>query len=141
MKFLKLTIEGITSIKSKIIIDFKKDLFNEDLFAITGQTGSGKSSILNAISLALYNTGHKKINAEEYVSLGSEKGYISLDFSINTVVFNASWECRMTSKSGKSIKPVINNALRREGHFIDKNAEEVIGLNAKQFFKTIIIFN
>jgi DNA repair protein SbcC/Rad50 len=139
MKFLKLTIEGITSIKSKIIIDFKKDLFNEDLFAITGQTGSGKSSILNAISLALYNTGHKKINAEEYVSLGSEKGYISLDFSINTVVFNASWECRMTSKSGKSIKPVINNTLRREGHFIDKNAEEVIGLNAKQFFKTIII--
>ena len=139
MKFHKITIEGITSIKAKASIDFTKDLYNEDLFAITGQTGSGKSSILNSIGLALYNTGNKKINPEEYISLGAYKGTISLDFSINNILYSSFWECRLKSRSGKPIKPVVSKILRREGQVINQSPEDVIGLDSKQFFKTIII--
>ena len=42
----RLTIEGFTSFRQRVEIDFS-DL---DLFAITGPTGSGKTSIIDAIT-------------------------------------------------------------------------------------------
>lgn len=139
MIFNSLSIEGITSLKNKVTIDFKQDLYNEDLFAITGATGAGKSSILNAISLALFNSGHKKTSAEEYVSLGAPRARIKLDFSIYSRNYNIEWECRKVSKTGKPIKPVISRVVYQDGQVINKTPEEIIGLSQKQFFKTVII--
>ena len=46
----KLTLEGFTSFRDKIELDFT----GLDLFAITGPTGAGKSSLIDAICFALY---------------------------------------------------------------------------------------
>lgn len=56
MKILKVEFENINSLKGKWCIDFTDPSFeaNDNLFAICGPTGSGKSSILDAITLAIY---------------------------------------------------------------------------------------
>ncbi|HHX77170.1 MAG TPA: AAA family ATPase, partial [Firmicutes bacterium] len=64
MKPIKLKIEGLQSFREAQVIDFEA-LTSAGVFGIFGPTGSGKSTILDAITLALYGRverAHKKNN-------------------------------------------------------------------------------
>ncbi len=57
MRIEKITFCNLTSLEGEQIIDFTREpLRSAGLFAITGDTGTGKSTILDAICLALYNS-------------------------------------------------------------------------------------
>ena len=61
MKIRKLTIHNIASIEDAVIDFTQSPLSDSDIFLITGDTGSGKSTILDALCLALYaNTPRMK---------------------------------------------------------------------------------
>ncbi|MGB1281206.1 MAG: AAA family ATPase, partial [Vibrio cyclitrophicus] len=53
MKILSLEFENLNSLKGRWKLDFTQSPFAENgLFAITGPTGAGKTTILDAICLA-----------------------------------------------------------------------------------------
>lgn len=56
MKIQKLKIHNIASIEDATVDFTGEPLSGSDVFLITGKTGAGKSTILDAVSLALYNT-------------------------------------------------------------------------------------
>ena len=67
MKILKIRGENLASIAQKFEIDLTSGILGSSgLFAITGVTGSGKSTILDAITLALYG------NVVRYANVGDE---------------------------------------------------------------------
>lgn len=80
MRPLRLTVEGFTSFRERQEIDFRE----LDLFVITGATGSGKTSILDAVTLALYGMVPRagKRDLKELISLGASQVQVRLDFRV-----------------------------------------------------------
>ena len=81
MRLAKLRVRNIASLKGEHEIDFLEIQKESPLFAITGETGSGKSTVLNCIGLALYGQIYKKnVNQLDVVTLGEKDGSIELLF-------------------------------------------------------------
>ena len=80
MKPIKLEIEGLHSFSTKQVIDFTR-LTSRGVFGIFGATGSGKSTILDAIILALYGKVHRSKTNADFINLKSKKAVVSFEFS------------------------------------------------------------
>lgn len=81
MRPVKLELSGFTCFREPQSISFD-DL---ELFAIQGQTGAGKSSILDAITYALYGQTARlgKQNLEALISQGASGMYVTLEFEVS----------------------------------------------------------
>ncbi|MBR6057061.1 MAG: AAA family ATPase [Victivallales bacterium] len=99
MKIKKLTIENMNSLYGTWEIDFQNEAFlNNSLFAITGKTGSGKSTILDAISFALYDrTDRMGTKRSAFASRGTMECMAELVFEVDGIEY-----CSHTSLKAKS---------------------------------------
>jgi DNA repair protein SbcC/Rad50 len=170
MKILKLTICNLASIAGETVIDFTTEpLSTAGIFAITGPTGSGKSTILDAMCLALFgNTprlaaasadGAKILdisgepitqnNSKNILRKNCAQGYAELDFvGSNKKKYKAKWEIKRSfNKADGKINTPINTLFDYEKNeqFEGKLAETqkeivtVLGLTFDQFCKSVLL--
>lgn len=140
-----LTIKGLYSYQTEQVIDFE-ELSKDNLFGIFGNVGAGKSSILEAIMLALYfeveRIGKSGRNYN-IMNLRSDDLRIVFDFEVDGKQYRSQVTGRRNSKKFGDVKLESPNFYEKfEGEFkpIDiKTAEPLIGLKAEDFKKTIII--
>jgi exonuclease SbcC len=75
---IRLEVQGLTSYREKAEVDFT-DL---DLFAITGPTGSGKSSLVDAITYALFGEVPRVGDSiKQLISQGEDRLRVDFEFS------------------------------------------------------------
>ena len=81
MKPKRLEFCGINSFSEKAVIDFDK-LLSGGIFGIFGDTGSGKTTILDSMIFALYGKVDRTRgnNAGEIINYRCEKAYVIFDF-------------------------------------------------------------
>ena len=90
MKILSLTLQNISSLRSDqpIIIPFNEaPLEDAGIFAITGPTGAGKTSILDAITLALYR------KAPRFDNNSDDGKYLDIQFTVRSKTYPAIETC------------------------------------------------
>lgn len=144
---VQLTLEGLYSYQERQKIDFE-NLTEAGLFGIFGAVGSGKSSILEAISFALYGET-ERLNARDrrtynMMNLKSNRSYIEFDFiNFENKKFRATREFRRNSKNFEDVKtPSVTFYKWKNDNWIPlehSNAEQLIGLSYANFKRTIII--
>ncbi|MCF8238167.1 MAG: SMC family ATPase [Saprospiraceae bacterium] len=141
---VELILEGIYSYRERTRIDFQP-LLDAHLFGIFGSVGSGKSSLLDAITYALYGQV-ERMNKRDSVAanmfnLDADTAYIR--FTFDSLVDGRRYQCLATGKRRKS-GPFMN----RECFILEADVpvpvteqtiQDAIGLSYDHFTRTVIV--
>ncbi len=148
MRPIRLKIKGLNSFIDEQEIDFNK-LTERGLFGIFGPTGSGKSTILDGITLALYGDLPRK--STNYINMNCNSLNVSFEFSISdgkTKTYRVEREFKTDKKTGRpksgkckvlditQINPIILAESVKE---VTRTCENIIGLGMNDFTKTVVL--
>jgi exonuclease SbcC len=103
MKILELRFKNLNSLYGEWVIDFTDpEYVSNGIFALTGPTGAGKSTILDAICLALYGAtprlGKITKSGNEIMSRQTGECYAEVLFESQAGRFRCHWEQRRARK-------------------------------------------
>ena len=150
MKPIRLELREFGPYKDEII-EWDR-IINEPIFLITGKTGSGKSTLFDAITYALYNktTGGKDVaSLRTKTASDKDKTQVNFDFELNgkryrierTLAYLKTGNKNLTS--GKVALMKYNDeeleVIATKEQEVKEKVEELIGLDDKQFCQIIIL--
>jgi len=132
-------------IERLVLKDFKShedsDIeFYPSLNVFLGEVGAGKTSILEAISFALFGRYAGNVNNNELIRRGAEKAEISLIFSINSGRYkiDRTIHSKKTQKAKLSIFEETDWKLAVEGaSAVSKSIEDLLDVDSSTFLAAI----
>jgi len=152
MKILAIRLKNLASLAGEQVIDFTAEpLASAGLFAITGPTGAGKSTILDALCLALFGStprldgasllskvpdGKDEIGSGDERNLlrrGCANGYAEVDFiGVDGHRYRARWEV-------KRAREKIDGKLQASSQsLLDLDRDQLLASGKKREFKELL---
>ncbi|WP_421716647.1 AAA family ATPase [Arcobacter arenosus] len=148
MKILKVKLLNINSLKGEFEIDFQKFLKDESLFAITGPTGAGKSTILDVITCSLYGRTARLTNPNDLMSRHTGESLCEVEFEIKGNTYRSSWSQKRARKNPdgnfQTAKMEIvdlstNKILESKVREVPKLIEQITGLDFDRFVQSMML--
>ncbi|GEM_PF-232673 len=151
MKFKRLFIKNVNSLYGENSIDFEDPAFNTGIFLIDGPTGAGKSTILDAICLALYAETPRadKISAQKnpVMSEGAKETQAELTFSLGDDEYRASFSQKRTRENSQNPFSAVTHLLYKNGKEtssrtnseVGKEIIKLIGMDIDQFTQCVLL--
>ncbi len=148
MRLLSLRFSNIHSLRGEQIIDFvQPPLSDTGIFAITGPTGSGKSTILDAITLALFGRISRlkekalsNVIINDFggvVTRGQTEAFSELTYQIGEDIYQSTWIFRKGKKNMILLKN--GEAIQEKEKDVISRNEQIIGLSYGQFIRAVIL--
>jgi exonuclease SbcC len=153
MKILSIAFTNLNSLKGSWKIDFSQSPFVDNgLFAITGPTGAGKTTILDAICLALYHQtprlGLVSKSSNEIMTRGTAECSAEVEFEVKGFAYRAHWSMRRSrgEASGNLQQAVTELAEVKSGKVLatqlrakNEAIEKITGLDFVRFTKSMML--
>lgn len=153
MKILKLSFENLNSLYGRWNIDFTNPEYTDSgIFALVGPTGAGKSTILDAICLALYGEtprlGSLTVGSNEIMSKGTGNCMAEVEFSTKKGHFRATWSQHRSRNAadGKLQGAIHELANVIDGNILSENIKETkkevekeTGMDFDRFTRSILL--
>lgn len=170
MKILSIRIKNLASLEGITEIDFTKPpLSTAGIFAITGPTGAGKSTILDALCLALYGKTPRYLEAKEQgievrdgktgfinqgdcrgiLRDGTGEGYAQVDFQgVDGNSYTATWRVRRARDKAEGLMQGDSMELKNrysgipfpgKKKEVTEETERLVGLNLEQFTRSVLL--
>lgn len=170
MKILAIRIRNLASLEGDTEIDFTREPLNSSgIFAITGPTGAGKSTILDALCLALYGKTPRYLQAREtgvevldvqgstigqgdvrsILRDGTAEGFAEVDFvGVDGKNYRAGWRVRRArNKIDGSMQADMvtlknitsDNDIPGRKTELREEIERLVGLNFEQFTRSVLL--
>lgn len=145
MRPRSLIVKGFSAFRDEQTVDFA-DL---DLFAITGDTGAGKSSILDAITYALFGEiarfhGSRSLLSSA-VALGQSRMTVEFDFDIGGERWRVSRSTPLAGGTTIRVERMVDGEFRSAGEGSDKVKPgtqlivDALGLDFDAFTRSVLL--
>ncbi|GGG36138.1 AAA family ATPase [Hymenobacter glacieicola] len=158
MKILRVRFYNLNSLRGEHTVDFSQTpLSDAGLFAITGPTGAGKTTILDAITLALYGQvpRHETSGPEHVMSHGTGESWAEVEFEVNGQQYRSKWgqhrarkrpegplqdprmelSERKVAEGGEETWPFLETYKSR----VPGRIADLSGLEYKQFLRSVLL--
>ncbi len=146
MKPIMIKIKGINSYVSEQVVNFER-LAKSNVFGIFGETGSGKTTILDSIILSLYGVSDRD-TLQNIINVNTKDAYIEFTFDMENAVGKTT---RYLVRRDFHLRP---SGLKAEATLLDQKKNEtiaempdqvnnkileIIGIGKKEFTKCIAL--
>ena len=144
MRPLELTVEGFKSYRERVTFDWR----GRRLVGIVGPIGSGKSSILDAISFALYGkTPQVEGATKTLIHQLADESHVSLRFQVDGQVWRAVRSMRKgRGASGHQLELLASDHLEAEvletitlERDMNARIEQILGMDFKTFCRSVLL--
>ncbi len=147
MRPLGLELEGFAAFRERTSVDFR----DTELFAIVGATGHGKSSLIDAISFALYGKvpRHGERDIAPVMTLGCNETRVSFTFELAGASYIATRVLRRKpTGDGATTRALRLEQLHDDGTTLvlagkkdefDEAIRQLVGLDFEQFTKCVVL--
>ncbi|HEX9713244.1 MAG TPA: SMC family ATPase [Actinomycetota bacterium] len=141
MRPLKLEIAGFTAFREHIEVDFE----GVDYFALVGPTGSGKSSVIDAICFALYGKVPRldMRSVEPVISQGKQEARVRLDFAIGEQRYTAARVVRRMGQDRATTKEARlergDEVIAGDADGVSAEVERLLGLGFVEFTRCVVL--
>ena len=154
MKIIDLTFQNLNSIAGDPVhINFGSgSLAEAGIFAITGPTGAGKTTILDAITLALFGKAarydeHKRAVPENMMSRGTGHCFSEVRFSAGDETYTARWDLQRARKKAdgkvqapkRQLADAAGTILETKLKAVDELVTEITGMDYPRFLRSVLL--
>jgi exonuclease SbcC len=140
MRPLSISLEGFSAYRTPNSVSFAE----VDFFSLSGPTGSGKSSLIDAMIFALYGRVPRLGGSQvaPAISAGSDRARVSVRFAVGDQAYTVTRQVLRTKTGANTNEARLERGpevLASGADDVTRSVEDLLGLRYEDFTKTVVL--